>query len=397
MNPEEFPVHLCKVIKIIATFAKNRCEMTVERETAGFALPFAAGVTTAIYAGDLLHDGITDIAATSAAAIYSILIFILTESGRRLLQRKAFIFVTAIAFLTGISCGFNDIILSSSDMKCGLTAAAAGFGERIGAAIDALQFASTNTNALLKAFITGERSGMPEHLTAAFRKSGASHLLALSGFHLGIIYAIVKHCLSVTGNTSKAKVFRSAMTFLICGFYTLATGASPSTVRALIFITLREASTLTHRHCSLPFLTLISMVIQLAASPHSASSISFQLSYAAMAGIAFIYPGMRSAWPEEDDTERTSWNFLRRIWNSTALSISCQLTTAPLAWLYFHTFPKHFLLTNLIALPLAGLVIPGALIALLLDQAGICPELMLNGVEFLVTVLVRSLEIIATM
>ena len=370
--------------------------MTVERETAGFALPFAAGVTAAIYAGNLLHDGIPDIAATSAAAIYSILIFILTETGRSLLQRKAFIFVTALAFLTGISCGFNDIILSSSDMKGWLTAAAAGFGERIGAAIDALQFASTNTNALLKAFITGERSGMPEHLTAAFRKSGASHLLALSGFHLGIIYAIVKHCLSVTGNTRKATVFRSAMTFLICGFYTLATGASPSTVRALIFITLREASTLTHRHYSLPFLTLISMVIQLAASPHSASSISFQLSYAAMAGIAFIYPCMRSAWPEED-SERISWNFLRRIWNSTALSISCQLTTAPLAWLYFHTFPKHFLLTNLIALPLAGLVIPGALIALLLDQAGICPEFMLNGVEFLVTALVRSLEIIATM
>ena len=79
------------------------------------------------------------------------------------------------------------------------------------------------------------------------------------------------------------------------------------------------------------------------------------------------------------------------------MSISCQATTAPLAWLYFHTFPKHFLLTNLIALPLAGLLIPVAIIVLLLDQAGICPEFMLKIVEFPATFLIRSLGIISTM
>lgn len=371
--------------------------MTVERETAGFALPFAAGVTAAVYAGNLLHNGIFNIAATSAAIIYAILIFILTETGRSLLDKKAFLCVTALAFITGMSCGFNDIILSASDMKSRLMEAAAGFGESIGSAIDGLEFESQNTNALLKAFITGERSGMPEDLKAAFRTSGASHLLALSGFHLGIIYVIVKYSLSVAGNSRTAKVIRSAATVLICGLYTIATGAGPSTVRALIFIALREISTVTHRHCSLPFMTLISMALQLAASPSSACSVSFQLSYAAMAGIAFIYPRLKSAWPEEDNPDRISWKFLRRLWNSAAMSISCQATTAPLAWLYFHTFPKHFLLTNLIALPLAGLLIPVAIIVLLLDQAGICPEFMLKIVEFPATFLIRSLGIISTM
>ena len=371
--------------------------MTVERETAGFALPFAAGVIAAAYAGNILYPSVFTIAAFSAAAIYAMHIFSLTDEGKSLLHKKACLYLVILAFLTGISCGFNDVILSASSMKGRLVLACAGFGERLEAEIDGLSFTSSATNAVIKAFITGDRSDMPESLTTAFRTSGASHLLALSGFHLGIIYAIVKHSLSLAGNRKRALVSRCVATVLICGYYTMATGAGPSTVRALIFITLRETAAITHRCGSLAVLTLVSMVIQLAASPSSARSVSFQLSYAAIAGIAFIYPRLKSAWPEEDRLGRISWKFMRRLWNSAAISISCQITTAPLAWIYFHTFPKHFLLTNLIALPLAGAVIPGAIIVIILNQAGICPEFMLKAVEFLVNILVRSLEIIATM
>ena len=73
------------------------------------------------------------------------------------------------------------------------------------------------------------------------------------------------------------------------------------------------------------------------------------------------------------------------------------MTTAPLAWLYFHTFPKHFLLTNLIVLPLASLIIPVALATLTLHSIGLCPALFLKGTEFLVSTMITALEIIATM
>ena len=371
--------------------------MTVERETAGFALPFAAGVTAAAYAGNILYTRAFNIAAISSAVIYAILIFSLTGAGNTLLHKKGLPCIILLAFITGISCGFSDILLSASGMKGRLAIAAAGFGEKLGAVTDGLPFTSSATNAVMKAFITGDQTDMPESLKVTFRASGASHLLALSGFHLGIIYAIVKYSLSLAGNRRTALIVRSIVTVLICTSYTLATGASPSTVRALIFIALRETATITHRCSSLALLTLVSVVIQLAASPSSARSISFQLSYAAMAGIAFIYPWLKSAWPEEAGHGRISWKFLRRIWNSAALSISCQITTGPLAWIYFHTFPRHFLLTNLIALPLAGAVIPGGILVIILNHAGICPEFMLKAVEFLVNILIRSLEIIATM
>ena len=79
------------------------------------------------------------------------------------------------------------------------------------------------------------------------------------------------------------------------------------------------------------------------------------------------------------------------------MSIACQITTAPLAWYYFGTFPVHFLLTNLIALPLTGLIIPLAILTLTLSVFGICPEMISRACEMLVTALSQALDIISAM
>jgi predicted membrane metal-binding protein len=88
---------------------------------------------------------------------------------------------------------------------------------------------------------------------------------------------------------------------------------------------------------------------------------------------------------------------MRWIWNSAALSISCQLATGPLAYLYFGTFPQHFLLTNLISLPLTGFIIPCALASLVLSGLGWCPTFVVSVTEWLVSLLTWSLEVIASM
>ena len=120
-----------------------------------------------------------------------------------------------------------------------------------------------------------------------------------------------------------------------------------------------------------------------------------------MAGIAFIFPQLKAFWPGSEEV-RTGFfknrpKPLRWIWNSAALSISCQLTTGPLAWLYFESFPVHFLLTNLIAIPLTGLIIPSALLLLFLNSFGGCPEFLLTATEAMISALSESLAIISTM
>ena len=74
--------------------------------------------------------------------------------------------------------------------------------------IDTIPFGDEGTGALLKALLAGDRSGLPRGTVRIFRASGASHLLALSGLHLGIIYLILKRLGMVFGNSPAARISR---------------------------------------------------------------------------------------------------------------------------------------------------------------------------------------------
>ena len=79
------------------------------------------------------------------------------------------------------------------------------------------------------------------------------------------------------------------------------------------------------------------------------------------------------------------------------MSISCQMTTGPLAYMYFGTFPPQFILTNMIALPLTGLIIPMALITLATCSLGWNIQILIDGTEWAVTLLCGALDLLSTM
>lgn len=259
--------------------------------------------------------------------------------------------------------------------------------------IDALPMQDRENNALLKALLTGDRTGLSAQTVNAFRDSGAAHILALSGLHLGIIYGIVSKAFAALGNSPAAVKARSLLTVAATGSYCIMVGAGPSISRAFLFILLRELSVMLGRTASLRDTLCGAFVIQICLDAEAVRSVSFQLSYLAIAGIAYVYPLLRDLWPA-GSLKRSP---LRWVWNSAALSTACQLTTGPAAWLYFRTFPKYFILTNLISLPLTGILLPAALLSVLLSAIGICPPFMVQVTELLADTMRRSLEIIAGM
>ncbi len=372
--------------------------MTVEREQAGFVLPFAAGIFLAAGQTLIKYPYLPAAATLSLAFTSLILISILNPAWKaRTDVSMDRLIIGVLGLCAGIFMGSSAGLMDISSSEPSIITWASGFGRRLGEAVDALQFTNRDTNAIIKALITGERNDIPRNVTEAFRESGASHILSLSGFHLGIIYGIVRFLLAALGNRPGTVRTKSVITVSLCGLYTLATGAGPSIVRAFLFILLGETARLLHRRQTTASFLLSALLIQLAISPASITSVSFQLSYAAMAGIAFIYPYLRDFWPGIPQNDRPFTRGVRWIWNSAALSISCQLTTAPLAWLYFDSFPVHFLLTNLIALPLTSLIIPLALATLVLTTLGLCPAIIPKATEALTQALSAALEIIANM
>lgn len=261
-----------------------------------------------------------------------------------------------------------------------------------------IPFSSPKVNNLLLALLTGDRSLLDSSVVESFRESGASHLLALSGLHLGIVYGILRFITAPFGKSPLAFRIRSAAIVFSCTFYTVLTGAGPSLERALIFIILREISeNLRHRKRVSGKIFCTALLIQLCISPLEIESLSFQLSYLAMTGISFVYPALSGWFPKAGDGSRGRFNAARYIWNAAALSISCQIFTGPLVWWKFGVFPKYFLITNLVALPLCELLIVFGIGCLILSRAGIAFRLITALTELLYRNLEYSLSVIAGM
>lgn len=369
--------------------------MTAERDIAGFALPFAAGISLAACL-PAMHSLPPILFLFPASACILALIH---PRHRRFADGTILALTTFMLFCCGAFVSLSHEHLSISTISNGGTISdyASGFVSKIQELIDGLPFKDEENKALLSALITGERSGLNPETTEAFRNSGAAHILALSGLHLGIIYGILKAILSIFGNSFRSRIWKAALIVAACGFYTLATGASPSIVRAFLFILLVETARLTGRFSSTGTILLTSFFIQMALDPSAIKSAGFQLSYAAMAGIAYIYPYFKRMWPEKSEHEGITRKSLRWMWNSVAVSIACQITTGPIAYFYFGTFPQYFLLTNLIALPLVGIVIPLGLLTICLEACGISSSLLSEITEMLLSAMTESLSTIASL
>ena len=366
--------------------------MRVEREIAAFAFPFAAGVIAAVILGT------SPCIISLTYPIIALMATILSSAALLHPARKdwdptwQWTIVSFCALACGTFIGLSGVELALSDIleDGNIKRLAAGCGRRMKDLIDEIPFECSSTNGIIKALLTGDRTNVTPEITNAFRSSGASHILALSGLHLGIIYMIISKSLSVSGNSIRMRRVRSAMIIFACGLYTLATGAGASITRAFIFITLKEIAEMTRRCNSLKCILAASLILHLAIDPTVASDVGFQLSHAAMIGIAFIFPYLRQAWKNNSRS-------LRWIWESASLSISCQITTGPLAYIYFGTFPQYFLITNLIAIPLAGIIIPSALLTLIFSAMGWCPVILIRITEWVTQTMIGALDVISLM
>ena len=261
--------------------------------------------------------------------------------------------------------------------------------------IDSLELESERCTELLKALLSGNKAGLDRELREAFRSSGASHILALSGLHLGILYGILSSLLSLLGRSRGATLARSLCCIAAAFLYARATGFSSSIVRALLYIIFNEICTLSPERKRHPANILCaSLLIQLCLRPGAIRELGFQLSYLAMLGIGLVFPRLEEWYP----AGRARFNPMRKLWSTMALSISCQLTTAPLVLLRFGTFPRYFLLTNLLSLPLVEAFIWCGVAALALNAVGIgCPAILKSLTETVGEALIYCIELIASL
>ncbi len=206
--------------------------------------------------------------------------------------------------------------------------------------------------AVLSALTLGEKRGLDSETRDLYSQGGVSHVLALSGLHLSILFSVYQ--LLVLGICRRC---RGAYIVMSCGgiaglwAFALLAGFPLSLVRAAIMFTVMQlAGLFRHDSFSLNNLTLAALFI-LVISPQALFDIGFQLSCLSVLSVLLL----ASRVPRPDFVTR--YAVLRWVYSLLAVSFVAQLMTAPLVAFYFHTVPVYGLLANLVAVPVAYVVL----------------------------------------
>jgi competence protein ComEC len=255
-----------------------------------------------------------------------------------------------------------------------------------------------DARAVLKALLIGERSDISVRITENFSKAGVSHLLSISGLHVGIVamtsFFIFRWILSWfpfflwRAWTRKGAAILSIIPVMVYG---LVSGMSPSTQRSVIMIVIFLMTFLIHKeHEPLNTLATAALVI-LMLHPPSLFAISFQLSFASVFAILYFLPRL---WQMDDDVSNIRTRIKNYILSSLWVTLSATFGVQPLVMVYFNQISLISPLANFILIPLVGF----GVVPLGLFFAGISlmfpPAACLWGLQFSAAILKISLKLI---
>ncbi len=203
--------------------------------------------------------------------------------------------------------------------------------------------------ALVQALILGDRSYLDYETTSAFGNSGAMHVLAVSGLHIGIILQMILYLLKGFSKLiSKKQALIIAL--IIIWVYTFISGLSASVLRSTFMFSVLAVSQLSGKTYNQSNGLFFTGFILLVLNPFFLFDIGFQLSFLAMVGIFWFYQPISKIW-----FIKNKW--LRKVWEGTAVGLAAQITTVPLTLYYFHQFPNYFILTNIGLMLSTGLIL----------------------------------------
>jgi len=209
--------------------------------------------------------------------------------------------------------------------------------------------------AVVAAMTLGDKSKISRQTKEEYSVSGAAHILALSGMHLGIIYVIFSTIFR--SGRSGRRIAGQLLTLVAIWAYALLVGLAPSVVRAAVMITIMGVVAVSGRNAVSLNSLAFAAIAMLVANPLLLFDISFQMSFAAVAAILIVNPWLYGLISPQTLFEHS---FLKWLWGLTTVSFSAQLGVAPLIAYYFGRFSPYFLPTNYVVIPAATIILYAA-------------------------------------
>lgn len=202
--------------------------------------------------------------------------------------------------------------------------------------------------ALVSALTIGERRDFPQELKEEYTKAGASHVLALSGLHLGIFYMMLLFIFPYRGMNRWVVFVRELAVVLLLWAFAFVAGLAPSVLRAAILFSLMSLARCLERENSSLSALSFAAILMLLYDPHLLFDVSFQLSFAAVLSILLLSRPLQGVLDVAGHGVVYGY-----VANLFILSLAAQVGTFPLIWYHFGAFPLYFFLTNLFVVPMA--------------------------------------------
>lgn len=217
-----------------------------------------------------------------------------------------------------------------------------------------------DARSFVSALTLGYKQELTNELKEAFRASGTSHVLAVSGLHVGIVYGVFAFLFSFLGKSGARAVLKQLLIVVALWFYAFLTGLSPSVLRATLMLTIASIGWAAGKKgFTLNSLGAAAFLI-LFFDPMSLFNVGFQLSFAAVLAILLYKPVMDRLFRPRGSIGKFGWGLL-------SVSISAQAGVFPIVLYYFGTFPTYFFIANMVVVPLTGIAIYATVPILLLE------------------------------
>ena len=226
--------------------------------------------------------------------------------------------------------------------------------------------------AFAAALMTGDRSGVDRATTDALRGSNLSHLIAISGLHMGLltgfVFAACRYGLALVPPVAlriNTKKLAAIVALLAAAFYLMLAGPSVATRRAFIMVAVMLVAVLADRRAISLRSVAIAAIIVLLIEPESLIEPGFQMSFSATVALIVVF----KPWAKIQHHIPAP---LRPVAMLLLSSMAAGFATAPIAAAHFNRIAEYGLLANLLAVPLMGtLVMPAAVVAALLSPFGL--------------------------
>lgn len=231
---------------------------------------------------------------------------------------------------------------------------------------------------IINALLLGQRQDISEAIYTSYTNAGVIHILAISGLHIGIILILLNIIFNPLEHLKNGKLIKTILIVFILWSFAIIAGLSASVTRAVTMFSIVAIGMNLKRPTNIFNTLAISVFILLLAKPLFLFDVGFQLSYMAVLAIVIIHPLLHKLWSPK-------YKIVNIYWQTLTVTVAAQLGILPLSLYYFHQIPSLFFLTNLVIIPVLGIILGYGIIVILLAVLNILPQFLADIFGYIIS------------